>query len=560
MGKWIWLALLMAWGAALPCHSQQPASQAARNRLARALNRYVDFANESTHILWDLHLRLEALNQGANRVLAGSNTANLSFRIDDLFEGDLYLGAIQGICVVPPGSNHTQVHLRQLYEDTRVEDPYIPATYRELLHQYRDAYWFHMIELVAVCDTLARYVQSGRTGDPALGGVYRSLIKARLIFVLIGEQHAGLMQVVATATPTEPQALDDLKAIFTSSQAILRSLRQDDRTTMALHTTQLRAALDDATLSQTQRVPALAAMGFSADQVQAAYRDLSDYASQLYYASNRYLSNDYLLYAYQDYGGAYYFYNQRLLTLYNHYRYGMTAYYNRLLGFVRQPLVKQFDAMPWFEVLAPPSRPAGPQPPVSPQPAKPLVSLDDAPVNHLVFLLDVSASMKKPDKLPVLKEGIASLLDVMRPEDRISIVTYSGDATVIVESLSAVNREQILLELNRLNSYGETNLQQGLREAYRLAESHFLPGGNNRILLATDGAFDLKEPQRRMVGRMAEERGIRLSVLLLSKNEVPRTAEQLSELASLGGGTYFHVLAANVARTLLAEAQATFGD
>ncbi|MEL7340614.1 MAG: VWA domain-containing protein, partial [Bacteroidota bacterium] len=120
-------------------------------------------------------------------------------------------------------------------------------------------------------------------------------------------------------------------------------------------------------------------------------------------------------------------------------------------------------------------------------------SFDGIAENNLILLLDVSASMKKPEKLPLLKESLTRLLDHMRPEDRISVIAYAGDVDVVLEGMSAANKYEILNAIENLRSAGGTKSKEAIRRAYRLADDNYISGGNNRIIFATDGFFDVSD-------------------------------------------------------------------
>lgn len=120
-----------------------------------------------------------------------------------------------------------------------------------------------------------------------------------------------------------------------------------------------------------------------------------------------------------------------------------------------------------------------------------VIKMDEAPKSNLVFLLDVSGSMGSPDKLGLLKKGLALLIDQLREEDRIAIVVYAGSAGVVLNSTSGAKKNEIKRVLNRLSAGGLTAGGAGIHMAYKIAEKNFIKGGNNRILLATDGDFNL---------------------------------------------------------------------
>lgn len=174
------------------------------------------------------------------------------------------------------------------------------------------------------------------------------------------------------------------------------------------------------------------------------------------------------------------------------------------------------------------------------------VKLVDQPPANLVFLLDVSGSMAEANKLPLLKKGFRMLAGQLRPQDRVSIVTYAGNEQVVLEGAHGDDREEILASLDRLEAGGSTNGEGGIQRAYQLAETHFVKGGNNRVLLATDGDFNVGlNSTEELVELISEKRdsGVFLSVYGFGDawdggNYEDETMEQL---ADNGNGIYFFI-------------------
>jgi Ca-activated chloride channel family protein len=115
----------------------------------------------------------------------------------------------------------------------------------------------------------------------------------------------------------------------------------------------------------------------------------------------------------------------------------------------------------------------------------------EQPRSNLVFLLDVSGSMNSPDKLPLVKQSMGLLLDRLQPQDSVAIVVYAGAAGTVLEPTPAKDKQKILGALNRLEAGGSTAGAAGIQLAYQLAESQFIKDGVNRIVLATDGDFNV---------------------------------------------------------------------
>jgi Ca-activated chloride channel homolog len=111
--------------------------------------------------------------------------------------------------------------------------------------------------------------------------------------------------------------------------------------------------------------------------------------------------------------------------------------------------------------------------------------------NNLVFLIDVSGSMDRPESLPLVKQALRVLVDQLRAEDRVAIVVYAGSSGLVLPSTSGADKRTILAAIDNLQAGGSTAGGEGIELAYRVAQDHFLRGGNNRVILATDGDFNV---------------------------------------------------------------------
>jgi Ca-activated chloride channel family protein len=119
------------------------------------------------------------------------------------------------------------------------------------------------------------------------------------------------------------------------------------------------------------------------------------------------------------------------------------------------------------------------------------LSARETPLANFVFLIDVSGSMDSDDKLPILKSGLLSMLDQMDPEDQVSIVTYSGKSETLLKPTKVRQSDKIAKAIRKLKAEGCTNGGDALRDAYKLAKESFIQGGNNRIIMGTDGDFNV---------------------------------------------------------------------
>lgn len=173
------------------------------------------------------------------------------------------------------------------------------------------------------------------------------------------------------------------------------------------------------------------------------------------------------------------------------------------------------------------------------------------PHNNLVFLLDVSGSMRKEDKLPLLKKSINYLVSLMRQEDEISIVVYSGKAQLFLNPSSAIETEKIKNIIATLKSEGKTNVNDGIKLAYKTAKDNFKENGNNRIILATDGELKINNKSKNLVQKYAEQ-NIQLSVFIFGSKT---TSSNLQSLSKVGEGNFNHITSKNSNEQMIREAK-----
>lgn len=177
---------------------------------------------------------------------------------------------------------------------------------------------------------------------------------------------------------------------------------------------------------------------------------------------------------------------------------------------------------------------------------------EELPPSNLVFLLDVSGSMNDPDKLPLLKRSLALLVDRMDREDRISIVVYAGAAGVVLEPTRGDRKADIMEALEHLNAGGSTAGGEGIELAYNLAEENFSSRANNRIILATDGDFNVGTTSEDALVQLIEsqrESGIFLTVLGFGTGNLQDSTMEL--LADRGNGNFAYIDSISEARKVL---------
>ena len=164
------------------------------------------------------------------------------------------------------------------------------------------------------------------------------------------------------------------------------------------------------------------------------------------------------------------------------------------------------------------------------------------PASNLVLLLDVSGSMGMPNKLPLLKRAFKMLVNELRPTDRVAIVVYAGAAGKVLDSTPGNEKKKIIDSLEKLNAGGSTAGGEGLKLAYKIAEENFIEGGNNRIILATDGDFNVGVSSTSEMELLIEKKrknGVFITVLGFGMGNIKD--DKMEIIADKGNGNYAYI-------------------
>jgi Ca-activated chloride channel homolog len=170
------------------------------------------------------------------------------------------------------------------------------------------------------------------------------------------------------------------------------------------------------------------------------------------------------------------------------------------------------------------------------------IATENLPPSNLVFLLDVSGSMDSPDKLPLLKSALRLLVNELRETDRVSIVVYAGSAGLVLPPTPGNQKDQILDAIASLNAGGSTAGGEGIKLAYEVARQNFMRSGNNRVILATDGDFNVGISSDAELIRLIEDyrdRDVFLSVLGFGTGNLQDA--KMEQLANRGNGNYSYI-------------------
>jgi Ca-activated chloride channel family protein len=170
------------------------------------------------------------------------------------------------------------------------------------------------------------------------------------------------------------------------------------------------------------------------------------------------------------------------------------------------------------------------------------VTREQLPASNLVFLLDVSGSMHSADKLPLVKTAMAKLVKQLRPQDRVAIVVYAGAAGLVLPATSGADHQTILAALDGLQAGGSTNGGQGIQLAYNIARENYIEGGVNRVILATDGDFNVGTvDQGALEDLVSRERKSGVALTTLGFGQGNYNDELAERLANLGDGNHAYI-------------------
>lgn len=170
------------------------------------------------------------------------------------------------------------------------------------------------------------------------------------------------------------------------------------------------------------------------------------------------------------------------------------------------------------------------------------IEMDNLPASNIVFLLDVSGSMSSPNKLPLLKSAFKLLANELRPQDRVSIVVYAGAAGLVLPPTDGNDKKKMMEALDKLQAGGSTAGGAGIKLAYKVAKENFVEGGNNRVILATDGDFNIGAASNAEMERLIEEKrkdGVFLTVLGFGMGNYKDSKMEI--LADKGNGNYAYI-------------------
>ncbi|MEO0337566.1 MAG: von Willebrand factor type A domain-containing protein, partial [Pseudomonadota bacterium] len=182
------------------------------------------------------------------------------------------------------------------------------------------------------------------------------------------------------------------------------------------------------------------------------------------------------------------------------------------------------------------------------------IDWSDRKASNLVFLIDVSGSMSSPNKLPLVKQGLKLMIENMGKKDRVAIVVYAGSSGLVLPSTSGSEKEEILAAFDRLSAGGSTNGGAGIQLAYKVAKENYIKGGINRVILATDGDFNVGTTNRESLIELIKQKAksnVFLTVLGFGTGNLQDS--QMEQIANKGNGSYAYIDSFREGKRVLVE-------
>lgn len=446
---------------------------------------------------------------------------------------------------------------RSLYQKTIQESQFIPEPYRKSLNQQLKVIFEIMEEMESQAIRLQSYFEKQDFLQDSFKEGKEVMARYKVLFEALDEKKEVLYNDVRKIHESYPK---NQNSSWTKSQeALLEVLDDDHELLFAIKSyvkgessekpsekikESLNASLRQTLAEEYDNMKGLKKLGrYNGNCPYTPYEDIPK-ESKLLLDKSREKLNEESIQNFDQYEDYIYLYN-RTVNLYN--KFG-TLSKEKQLRYLKQPKLFFIEKpkKPTPEIITEPEENTTKQPEVN------MTSMEGYAYNNLILLLDVSGSMGAEDKLPLLKKSLRYLLNIMREEDEIAIVLYSGKAEVALKPISASQTKKIEKVIEGLSSHGSTNIEEGIKLAYKVADKNYIRGGNNRIVLATDGEFKLDKEIFNMVNKYATQ-DMMLSVFSFGKNK--DKFQNLLKLVRKGKGNYEHIDEKNADYMLVKEAQ-----
>ncbi|RMG24677.1 MAG: VWA domain-containing protein [Bacteroidetes bacterium] len=520
----------------------------------------IAYLNESIHVLKEIRRPLEAfnlhLNQAYGRTVPSSYAQ--TFRVESIDDNQRYF--IDDLCYRLPQAESPLDNLELWYARAMREVERLAPAKADSISRQLESMHEVIQELVQTCGQLQRLTEKkAYLKEAHFESSYRLLLRCEQLFDTFEWIKAGLHKQLQPPVEQYPASLQPLLQAYQATRQLLQALRQRDSLLAVAAMGDFSAAYQGVResaadfLANPQEFPHHHAETFSF---------LTKYLGRIEQLGKACLANAYPeqearvadIFPYEAYGQSAYYYNE-IIGMHNHHYVGFTYFLNKCMEHPLTPLPPLAEEPYWYQVIVPDTHPLlrskRPDSPKPPEVSK--SALADAPPANLIFLLDVSGSMKHYSRMPLLKQAFVRLLEQLRPGDQVSIITYSGEARVVLPATPAAARAQIAQAIESLDGQGKTHATKGVKLAYKYASQTFIPGGTNRIILATDGDLEGVFNMKKWISDYAEK-GISMSVFYFG-NKTPELELRFNRFVVHTHGNFRHIESENADRILLEEAK-----
>ena len=501
------------------------------------LNNYMEFIHQTCHTLY--MMQADITNFNADIISRSKNS-----RITVNFNNREYLTNTWYYSVLPP--DLYQTCLQSEFGISKIEKFSLDAKLKELM--------LSIDSLQQICNSIEKYTnQKDYVADSNFVIAFSLLEKSANMFDYYYE-HWELLRFDIKNIMAKYEVIDmqnpyirtakNLDSLFFIVYSIAESVKNNDTTKLEQLEPKLEQRIDFLETSMNENLEGATKYGRSngKDPYGRYESVIFDAKAELSHVRSFLKKTKYPHYQEKIYGKPYHWYNNKIVNKFNRHGIGMAYDYNNYADNSNNLVLKQAQLPQTLIAIYPEKKEIS---------TTPQFTLEDSPANNLIFLLDVSGSMNRPNKLPLLKKSIKLLLTLMRDYDYVTIVTYSGSAKVRLKPTSAKDSAKINDVISKLHSGGETNVYAGLKLAYKFANKNYLPEGNNRIILATDGDFAITNKMKYKVKKNSPQ--IVLSIFYFNDNVEKK--KLFDDLANLGNGNCVRITKDNINILLIKEAR-----
>lgn len=476
------------------------------------LNGYVQYLNQFNETLWEVHQELDKTNRAWN----------------------LYL-AKKGSHPPAPMKKRGWNELKNTHQQLIVNGSSFPD-----LKKRWDQLALLQNRLAANHTDLVAFLQRAESTDKSIdqNELYKKLKSFAVLFedfaIVKGETYFTLKTAFNGLSPVRTndaisQTAESFESIIELSRNILHTVKSGRSGTTRKYQEQLAQKLQVLAENRHQMLYGLTRQGNSRRDPYLRFDEFIKQGRMFSKLTEAYLTAESIPPLYQRHSRAYYHFNFQLVQKFSRKDQGLIDQFNHFIQLTEAPVLMAVGESHWFQPLAQIIQEEN-------------VTIENASVEapqRLVFLLDVSGSMGKSEKLPLFKQSFVQLISQLKPSDQVALVTYSGNAKVLLSPTSVQEKATLIAALQKVQVSGKSDPIDGFQLAYEVAQQQFQEEANNRIVLITDGGF----PIEGSLPKLVEENGYRkipLCALYFGNNEA-KMRDRLTRLANISKGTYGYI-------------------